>query len=227
MGRVFLSHNHADKPFVRLLAADIEASGVNVWLDEMELRAGDSLVLRISEALGAADYVLAFLSPHSIQSNWVRKELAVATTLGINGNQVMVVPLLLAGIKNSDIPTFLIDQLYVDFRQPPQYDSSFRVLLRRLKPRAVPEKILSIDTFRKDVLVAQAGFSNMREWVLEYLIKTLPHRPDPTERYWSYIALGEIGGDEASNAIQKGLSELNAFACLGAREAWQHLGNQV
>jgi hypothetical protein len=223
MGRVFLSHNHADKPFVRLLAADVKALGVQIWLDELELKPGDSLILSISKAIGAADYVLAFLSPHSIKSNWVTKELAVATTLGINGNRIIVIPLLLRGLESNDIPMFLIDQLYVDFRQPSQYDSSFKELLRRLKPRALPEKTLSLDTFRKDVLVAQAQFPGMREWVINYLITTLPRRTDPTERYWSYIALGEIGGDEASNTIQLSLSDSNEFARRGAHEAWRRL----
>jgi hypothetical protein len=210
-----------------MLAADVKALGVHIWLDELELKPGDSLILSISDAIGEADYVLAFLSPNSIKSNWVRKELAVATTLVVNGNSVIVVPLLLGDLDNSEIPPYLVDLLYVDFRQPSQYDSSFKDLLRRLKPRAVPEKTLSVDIFRKDVLVAQTQVPYMRKWVIDYLIKTLPHRMDPTERYWSYVALSEIGGDEASKAIQNGLSEVNEFARRGAREAWQHLVDQA
>ena len=227
MGRVFLSHNHSDKPFVRMLATDIKASGIKIWLDEVELKVGDSLILRISEALGEADYVVAFLSTNSVRSNWVKKELAIATTLGINGNRVTVLPLLLGEIQDRDIPPFLADQLYADFRQPEQYDSSFRELLRRLKPRAFPEKILTVDTYRKDQLIEYASDPFMRDWVINYLVGTVNQRADPTERYWGYTTLGELGGIEAEQAVQKGLSDANEFARSGAVEAWRHMGHSI
>ena len=39
---VFLSHNHNGKPFVRKLARDLENHGVHYWLDEAEMKIGDS-----------------------------------------------------------------------------------------------------------------------------------------------------------------------------------------
>jgi hypothetical protein len=227
MGCVFLSHNSLDKPFVRMIASDIKASGIDIWLDEMELTVGDSLVLKIAEAIGKADYVVAFLSPNSIKSRWVQKELSVATTLSINGNEIMVLPLLLGEIQNREIPIFLIDQLYADFRKSVQYDSAFRELLRRLKPGALPERVLNIDTFRKDQLVATAKTAAMHNWILEYIIGTLHEREDPSERYWSYIALGEIGGRDAEETIQAGLKEVNQLARLGAQEAWKYIGHSL
>jgi hypothetical protein len=221
MGRVFLSHNHLDKPFVRMLASDIKAAGVDIWLDEMELGVGDSIVIKVAEAIGNADYVVAFLSQNSIKSRWVQKELAVATTLSINGRELMVLPILLGDIQDRDIPIFLVDQLYADFRKVTQYDSSFRELLHRLKPEAAPEKVLGIDTFRKDQLVQTAKTDLMHDWVLDYIVAMLGRRADPSERYWSYIALGEIGGEKAEKSIQAGLSDSNQFARLGAQEAWK------
>lgn len=223
MGRVFLSHNHSDKPFVRLLASDIKASGVDIWLDEMELGVGDSIIIKVAEAVGNADYVVAFLSPYSIKSRWVQKELALATTLSMNGGEIMVLPLLLGDIKDRDIPVFLIDQLYADFRKVTQYDYAFRELLRRLKPDAAPERVLNVDTFRKDQLVQTAKNNVMYDWILNYLIGMLDQRIDPSERYWSYIALSEVGGVKAKEAIRRGLADSNQFARLGAQEAWTRI----
>ena len=42
---VFLSHNVNDKPFVRNLARDLENHGVKYWLDEAEIKGGDSLIV--------------------------------------------------------------------------------------------------------------------------------------------------------------------------------------
>ena len=37
LGKIFISHTAADKPFVRLLADQIIKSGFQVWLDERDL----------------------------------------------------------------------------------------------------------------------------------------------------------------------------------------------
>jgi TIR domain len=49
---VFLSHSSKDKPFVRDLAAALEAGGeIKVWLDEREIDYGQNIVLRIADGL--------------------------------------------------------------------------------------------------------------------------------------------------------------------------------
>jgi len=219
MPRVFLSHNSTDKPFVRLLAEDLRASGATIWLDEVELRVGDSLILKIADAISEADFILACLSPHSIASSWVRKELAIALTLGVNRNRVLVLPLLWGAIKISEIPVALVDQLYADFRQAADYDLALGMLLRRIQPDAEPSRILDVDAIRKDQLIEVAANPAMRGWTLDYLIGTLATRCDATHRYWTYVALGQIGGERAANEVAKGLSDPNAFARRGALAA--------
>ena len=54
LGKVFISHTAADKPFVRRLAARLEKSQFHVWLDEHDLIAGDPLPESIGKALQAA-----------------------------------------------------------------------------------------------------------------------------------------------------------------------------
>lgn len=76
MPSVFLSHSHGDKAFVRGLADRLTQAGAVVWLDEAALNIGDSLIERISEAIQEMEYVAAILSPRSVKSNWVQKELS-------------------------------------------------------------------------------------------------------------------------------------------------------
>jgi hypothetical protein len=47
----FLSHSSADKPFIRQLAADLSANGIDVWLDEQRIRVGDSIPEKIAQGL--------------------------------------------------------------------------------------------------------------------------------------------------------------------------------
>lgn len=226
MAKVFLSHSSKDKPFVRMLAEEIKASGVSVWIDEVELLPGDSIIGKISEGIVDSTYVVACLSKSSVASNWAKEELEIAATLGINGNRVVVVPLLL---ENCAIPPFLVHRLYVDFRKAIQYDGAFRQLLQRLNPEALPETAysiysLTINATRKNRLVQTANDPQMKEWVIDYLIDTLQRCERHIERHFIYLALGEIGGTQAQAAVKQGLVDPNPFARFGAKEACKLLG---
>ena len=59
----------------------------------------------------------------------------------------------------------------------------------------------------------------MHERVVESLIVSLNKRKDPGERYWIYITLGEIGGEDAEATVKEGLTDQDEFARLGAEEA--------
>lgn len=48
-------------------------------------------------------------------------------------------------------------------------------------------------------------------------------KPDPTERYWLYIALGMIGGKKAESIIENSLADDNEFARNGVVEAQELL----
>lgn len=71
----FISHSSKDKTFVRQLAADLVASGVQVWLDEQRIRVGDSIPERVAQGVAESDFFLVVVSASSVDSPWVRKEL--------------------------------------------------------------------------------------------------------------------------------------------------------
>jgi hypothetical protein len=85
LGSCFISYNHKDKPFAKELATQLTALGYRVWIDEGELRAGDSVIRAVSLAIGQVDFLVALVSEHSIASNWCQKELSLAMTEEING----------------------------------------------------------------------------------------------------------------------------------------------
>lgn len=135
MAYVFLSHAHEDKPFARKRAGDLRREGHAVWLDEAEIKIGDSLIDKISEGLKEVDYVAAVLSHHSVQSPWVAKELEVASNREISERRVVVLPLL---IDDVEMPGFLVGKLYGDFRNDEAYDDTFDQVLRALGPVEKP-----------------------------------------------------------------------------------------
>lgn len=126
MPKVFLSHNHSDKPFVRQLAADMAAFGVDVWVDEAEIMVGDSLVQKVSAAIDEVDYLAVILSPNSVSSRWVQEELQQALDHQMAGSNMKVLPILL---RDCQMPGFLRGKLYADFRDLDLYDESLTRLL--------------------------------------------------------------------------------------------------
>lgn len=127
MSSIFLSHNHKDKAFVRKLAEHLNSHGIRTWVDEAEIRVGDSLITKIESAIKDFTYLGVILSPNSVTSHWVKKEVNMALTQEIDGEQVKVLPLL---IEPCNIPGFLSDKLYADFTR--DFDDGFETLLKRL-----------------------------------------------------------------------------------------------
>ncbi len=142
MNKVFMCHSSKDKAFVERLAYDLLAHGVDVWLDAWEMQVGDSLRDKIQQGISEAGWLLVVLSPHSVQSKWVRVELNAGLARELEAGSVFVLPILLA---SCEIPPFLQDKLYADFRD---YESGLEALLKRVSPRTSsggsPERIIRL-----------------------------------------------------------------------------------
>lgn len=129
MTSIFLSHSHADKPFVNRLATDLRSSGYYVWTDDAEIKIGDSLIQKIREGIDTVAYVGVVISSNSVKSEWVNKEVDIAMNQEIEGQRVKVLPLLLDNIK---LPGFLIGKRYADFTDERLYDDSLAEIKKRL-----------------------------------------------------------------------------------------------
>lgn len=127
---LFLSHNSKDKPFAQRLAADLRARAIKVWIDEAEMKVGDSLIGRIETAIDDVDYLAVILSEHSVKSEWVLKEVRMAMHREIAGKRVVVIPLL---YRDCILPGFLRDKLYADFRREIDYVRGVNEIVKRVK----------------------------------------------------------------------------------------------
>lgn len=126
---VFLSHNTKDKPFVRKLAKDLDSHGVKYWLDEAEIKIGESLIEKIRSGIDQVDYVAVILSENSVASPWVQREIDVAMNQEINGRKIKVLPIM---YQKCDLPGFLLGKLYADFTDKSKYESSFEKLVKSM-----------------------------------------------------------------------------------------------
>lgn len=111
---IVISYAHEDSQFVHRLAANLFKSRVPVWVDRWELKVGDSLLRRIEGAIQEADALIVVLSKASVQSEWCRKELTAGLLAELEAKSVFVLPIV---IEDCNIPLFLKDKLYADFRK--------------------------------------------------------------------------------------------------------------
>src|SRR5262245_59578159 len=100
---IFISHASKDDDFVKELRRALESRRLPVWVDSRNLRGGAKLGPEIEQAIETARQTIAVLSPNTINSPWVRKEiqqaLAVEKRRGKDGYRV--IPLLLPGVEPS------------------------------------------------------------------------------------------------------------------------------
>jgi hypothetical protein len=196
-----LSHNHKDKAFVRKLAERLDSHGIRTWVDEAEIRVGDSLITKIESAIKDFTYLGVILSPNSVKSQWVRKEVNIALTQEIVGTQVKVLPLL---IESCEIPGFLSDKLYADFTK--DFEDGFDTLLRRLNDdlhdqRHKGKRALELlQQFYQDwVSFGKPDRLLLKNEYIDVVLNYIPERDlslELLEFLFSSIALSEIHLDE-------------------------------
>ena len=71
---VFLSHNSKDKPVVLRLAERLQADGLKVWLDDWEIKPGDSIPSKVMSGLENSRVLLLLLSQNFDDSDWAEYE---------------------------------------------------------------------------------------------------------------------------------------------------------
>jgi hypothetical protein len=121
---IFISYSHQDKEFVDSLAKQLVREKVSIWLDRWELHVGDSLVSKVQDAIAGASALLVILSKASVESEWCKKELSSGLIRELGEKRVVVLPVLL---EDCEIPLFLRDKLYADFRT--DFDAGLRTIL--------------------------------------------------------------------------------------------------
>lgn len=111
--KIFISHSSKDKAFAKILCMDLEANGYIPWLDEWDIKVGESIPEKISNGLQEADFIIVILSENSVASKWVEREWQTKYWNEIDKGCINVLPLLL---KDCKIPELLKTKKYADFR---------------------------------------------------------------------------------------------------------------
>ncbi|WP_322890065.1 MULTISPECIES: toll/interleukin-1 receptor domain-containing protein [unclassified Yoonia] len=138
MARVFISHSSADKAFARMLAKDLEDRGILVWIDEKNIRVGDSIRTSIEDGLAKCDFAVIVITKDSLSRPWVTAELSALFSLEASAKRKMILPCV---VQDASIPLLLLDKKYADFRT--DYAVGLRDVLDAVSPNSSSWDFLS------------------------------------------------------------------------------------
>jgi hypothetical protein len=144
--RVFVSYSHdsADhKAWVLILATRLVANGVDVVLDQWDLRLGGDLPRFMESGLTGSRRVLAVCTAAYVTKaneglGGVGYEKMILTAqLMQDVTTDRILPIVRDNTLVPALPTFLGSRVYVDFREPTQFEAKFTELLREIHGQPV------------------------------------------------------------------------------------------
>ena len=149
--KVFISYSYdtpEHKQWVSELIAKLHRKGVNMILDQWELRPGDDLAQFIEHGIRDSDRVLVICTDSYVRKanageGGVGYEPMIVTRklvqdLGIN----KFIPVVRLALGEDKTPSFLGPQVYIDLPAEDQFDEKFNELLRECLPALVVQKML-------------------------------------------------------------------------------------
>jgi hypothetical protein len=74
----FISYSSKDQDFTERLHADLQGKGVRCWFAPEDLKIGEKFWHRIDESIRLYDKLLVVISQHSVESEWVEREVMAA-----------------------------------------------------------------------------------------------------------------------------------------------------
>ena len=142
--KVFISHSSKDHNFTMLLAEKLKKDFTDIWIDEWELQAGDSIVQKISEGIRKSSFFIIVFSKYSIKSNWVLRELNSALMRQLTKDDVKILPIILE-IELDEVPLLMSDIYSVKFSRDFISETEYQKLIA---PIAEKEKSIQLSQYQ-------------------------------------------------------------------------------
>jgi hypothetical protein len=180
--KIFISHSSKDKWAARRISDDIEKLGATTFLDEKDIRTGQSLDESIKSNLKNSDDFLILISPSSLKSEWVLIELGGAIAL-----EKKIVPILLY-VGANEVPQIInlklardindIDRYYQEINNQinnssnkPKTKSKTEPLIPRKSRFSINEKVKIIDSKPEDLILDNFPVIDWEEPMNKYLCR--------------------------------------------------------
>lgn len=110
--KIFLSHNHNDKPLVEAVAMKLASifGQHDVFYDSWSMQPGEGIIDKMNQGLEAPEFVFFFVSKNSLASGMVKLEWQNSLYSASKG-KTRIIPVRIDG---SDMPSLLKQTLFID-----------------------------------------------------------------------------------------------------------------
>lgn len=159
--KLFISYSHDSdehKSWVLKLATHLRNHGVDVILDQWDLRLGDDLPFFMENGLTSSSLILCVCSENytnkaNIQKGGVGYEKKILTSDLLNDSSLNYIIPIVRNNLSKNRPTFLKSNLYIDFSNDGEYYSKYYELISRIYNEDINKKpILGENPFRKKTI---------------------------------------------------------------------------
>ena len=136
--KVFISHAPKDEFLAKRITNALMENDFDVWNADTEILPGDNWAEKLSAALEESDAMVALISPESMQSGWVRREIEFA--LGKESYNQRLIPVLLEPEKNfqeGSIPWILKHLKVIQIADPDQVDEGILQITQTLRENSL------------------------------------------------------------------------------------------
>jgi hypothetical protein len=143
-----LSYSTKDHEFVARIYADLQENGVRCWYAPHDMESGKKILEQIEIAIQLNDRLVLIPSDHSMNSEWVKTEIAYARTKELKENRRVLFPIGLVPLarirdwkcfdagtgkdSSREVREYLIPD-FSEWQQPASYQKAFQALLRGLQ----------------------------------------------------------------------------------------------
>ncbi|MBZ5649008.1 MAG: toll/interleukin-1 receptor domain-containing protein [Acidobacteriia bacterium] len=171
--------------WVAQLQSALTAKGIRVWIDKDQILPGDRFVDALQHGLESSDSVVLVVSQDALGSSWVQDEYQRALTLSnSSGRNLRLIPLLLADLE---LPGFLANREYVDFRDGSRFNDAVDLLVRGIRGKAAEGTVPDNSTSAGATTNGSAGVDEV-----EFLERSIKREERSIRNTW-YLRAGALG----------------------------------
>jgi len=126
----FISYSTRDKDHASKFFTELQNRQFKCWQDIHEIDVGELFPEKIEQGIKKSRYLLVWLSPHSIQSNWVQRELDLMYSRELDEQTPSIIPIKGGDYKIPDYLNYLQNRQHADFTG--SFDSGLESVLKVL-----------------------------------------------------------------------------------------------
>jgi hypothetical protein len=111
---VFLSYSHGDSSSALVIASTLASNGVQVWIDNADVRSSHSLPSRLLQLIEQSEFVLILHSANYLASKWCRFELETTVALSVSKSKPSII---VCRLDDTELPASLASRVWRDARK--------------------------------------------------------------------------------------------------------------